>query len=393
MPRRRRRRRRVDRDPDAANVSTDYLIARGHRRDHAVRPRRPSSSRSSPATPAQRRSTDRASARTMTSCVGAEPRMPWYFVVPGSVAVAFLALPVAGLLGAGAVGRPAGAAHVGGAVLVALRLSLVTSLLATLVAVVLGIPLAWLMARSRAFGRHVGAGARHAPARPSAGGRRRRPAHGLRPSRACRAVALRRFGMQIPFTTAAVVIAEAFVAMPFLVITVEGALRSSDRRLEQAAATLGASRWTVFRRVTLPLVAPSIVAGAVLCWARALGEFGATLTFAGSFPGVTRTMPLAVYAALDVDRSRGDRPQRRPPARVRGDPGLTARPVPAGAAAMTGLQASITSRHDDVRPRRRPRRRAGADHRDPRPERVGEDDAAQRPRRTAAHRPRSDRHR
>ncbi len=111
------------------------------------------------------------------------------------------------------------------------------------------------------------------------------------------------FGVQIPFTTSAVVIAEAFVAMPFLIITVEGALRSSDGRLEQAATTLGASRWTVFRRITLPLIAPSIAAGAVLCWARALGEFGATLTFAGSFPGVTRTLPLAVYSALDVDRS------------------------------------------------------------------------------------------
>jgi molybdate transport system permease protein len=109
------------------------------------------------------------------------------------------------------------------------------------------------------------------------------------------------FGLSLPFTTTAVVVAEAFVAMPFLVIAVEGALRGADRRYEEAAATLGASRWVVFRRVTLPMVAPGVVAGAVLAWARALGEFGATITFAGSFPGTTRTMPLAVYLALETD--------------------------------------------------------------------------------------------
>ena len=228
--------------------------------------------------------------------------MPWYIVAPGLVAVAFLALPLAGLLGQAPWGDLWGLLT-SEEVLVALRLSLTTSTLATMVAVLLGIPLALLMARSRAFG---GAWVRALVTLPlvlppvvggvallMAFGRRGLAGQWLYDG----------FGIQIPFTTAAVVIAEAFVAMPFLVITVEGALRSSDGRLEQAAATLGASRWIVFRRVTLPLVAPSIAAGAVLCWARALGEFGATLTFAGSFPGVTRTMPLAVYAALDVDRS------------------------------------------------------------------------------------------
>ena len=106
-------------------------------------------------------------------------------------------------------------------------------------------------------------------------------------------------GITIPFTTAAVVIAEAFVAMPFLVIAVEGALRGADRRYEDAAATLGASRWLTFRRVTLPIVAPGVAAGSVLCFARALGEFGATITFAGSYPGTTQTMPIAVYATLE----------------------------------------------------------------------------------------------
>jgi molybdate transport system permease protein len=94
------------------------------------------------------------------------------------------------------------------------------------------------------------------------------------------------------------VIAELFVAMPFLIIAVEAALRSSERSYEEAAATLGAGRWLVFRRVTLPLIAPSLGAGAALCWARALGEFGATITFAGNLPGTTQTMPLAVYLAL-----------------------------------------------------------------------------------------------
>jgi molybdate transport system permease protein len=108
-------------------------------------------------------------------------------------------------------------------------------------------------------------------------------------------------GVTIPFTTGAVVIAQSFVAMPFLVFAVEGALRSADRRSELAAATLGATPAQTFRLVTLPLVAPGIAAGAVLCFTRALGEFGATITFAGSFPGVTRTLPIASYLAMNSD--------------------------------------------------------------------------------------------
>lgn len=95
--------------------------------------------------------------------------------------------------------------------------------------------------------------------------------------------------------------AETFVAMPFFVITVEGALRSMDTRFEEAAATLGADRATVFRRVTIPMIGPSMMAGAVLAWARALGEFGATITFAGNIAGRTRTLPLAVYLELESD--------------------------------------------------------------------------------------------
>jgi molybdate transport system permease protein len=105
------------------------------------------------------------------------------------------------------------------------------------------------------------------------------------------------FGFTLPFTTTGVIVAQTFVAMPFLVITVESAFRQQDLRYEDAARTLGGSRWYVFRRVTLPAIRPGLVAGAVLAWARALGEFGATITFAGNFPGRTQTMPLAIYLA------------------------------------------------------------------------------------------------
>jgi molybdate transport system permease protein len=99
-----------------------------------------------------------------------------------------------------------------------------------------------------------------------------------------------------------VVLANVFVATPFLVVTVEGALRNLDTRFESAASVLGAGRWRVFRRITMPMIGPSLAAGMLLAWARALGEFGATITFAGNFPGRTQTMPLAVFVALEQDR-------------------------------------------------------------------------------------------
>ena len=107
------------------------------------------------------------------------------------------------------------------------------------------------------------------------------------------------FGWQFTFSPVAVVMAQTFVGLPFFVITVEGALRSLDPGFEEAAAGLGASRTRVFTRVTAPMIAPSIAAGAVLAWARALGEFGATLTFAGNIQGRTQTLPLAVYLNLE----------------------------------------------------------------------------------------------
>jgi molybdate transport system permease protein len=108
-------------------------------------------------------------------------------------------------------------------------------------------------------------------------------------------------GLTLPFTTAAVVLAQTFVALPFVVISIEGALRATNQEYDEVAAVLGADRWTTFRRVTVPLALPGIGAGLVLGWARALGEFGATVTFAGNYPGTTQTMPLAVYSALQED--------------------------------------------------------------------------------------------
>jgi molybdate transport system permease protein len=108
-------------------------------------------------------------------------------------------------------------------------------------------------------------------------------------------------GVTLPFTTGGVVLAVTFVSLPFLVVTVEAGFRGIDARIEEAAATLGARRWTVLRRVSLPLLAPSLAAGTALAWARALGEFGASITFAGNLGGTTRTVPLAVYLELHRD--------------------------------------------------------------------------------------------
>ncbi|MGH9118973.1 MAG: ABC transporter permease [Acidimicrobiales bacterium] len=184
----------------------------------------------------------------------------------------------------------------------ALRLSLFTSLCATGIALVLGVPLAWVLARVEFPGRSLLRGMVLLPMvlPPVVGGaallfalgRRGVIGRGLYET----------FDILLPFSTTGVIVAETFVAMPFLIITVEAALRSVDRRYEDAAATLGAGRWLTFRRVTVPMITPSLIAGAVLCWARALGEFGATITFAGNLQGRTQTMPLAVYLALEDNR-------------------------------------------------------------------------------------------
>jgi molybdate transport system permease protein len=184
----------------------------------------------------------------------------------------------------------------------ALRLSILTSLAATGVALVLGVPLAWMLARVEFPGRSLVRGLVLLPMvlPPVVGGAALLFALGRRG--VVGEWLYEHLGVLLPFSTAGVIVAETFVAMPFLVITVEAALRSVDRRFEDAAATLGAGRWTTFRRVTVPMILPSLIAGAVLCWARALGEFGATITFAGNLQGRTQTMPLAVFLALEDNR-------------------------------------------------------------------------------------------
>jgi molybdate transport system permease protein len=227
-------------------------------------------------------------------------RAPWALVVPALIGLVFLVLPLAGLLFR-APWSTLGTRLAQPEILDALRLSLVSATLATALCLVLGVPLAWMLARAAFPGRGFVRALVTVPLvlPPVVGGVALLLALG-RNGLAGRWLD-RWFGVTLPFTTAGVVLAEAFVSLPFLVLSVEGALRAADLRYEDAAATLGASRWTIFRRVTLPLIAPGVGAGGVLCWARALGEFGATITFAGNFPGRTQTMPLAVYLALETD--------------------------------------------------------------------------------------------
>ncbi|PZS18722.1 MAG: molybdate ABC transporter permease subunit [Pseudonocardiales bacterium] len=225
---------------------------------------------------------------------------PALIAAPALVGFAFLLLPLIALL-VRAPWRGLSKVLSDSQVLTALRLSLECASAATVASLVLGVPLAWVLARARFPGLALLRALVTLPLvlPPVVGGVALLLAFG-------RNGVLGRyldswFGVTLPFTTPGVIVAETFVAMPFLIVTVEGALRSSDLGLEEAAATLGASRLTVYRRVTLPLIGPSLLAGSVLCWARALGEFGATITFAGNYPGTTQTMPLAVYNKLETD--------------------------------------------------------------------------------------------
>ncbi|HQZ35042.1 MAG TPA: ABC transporter permease [Ilumatobacteraceae bacterium] len=231
---------------------------------------------------------------------GRRVSLPAPVLVLAVVAVVFFALPLIGLLWR-APWSNAWSYLTDDNALTALRLSLICSLWATLLSVVFGVPLAWLLARvefrGRAAVRALCTLSMVLP--PVVGGVALFFALGRRGL--VGQYLDRWFDLRLPFTTAGVVVAQTFVAMPFLVITVEAALRQLDLRTEDASRTLGASRWYTFRRVTLPAIRPALVAGAVLAWARALGEFGATITFAGNFPGTTQTMPLAVYLALETN--------------------------------------------------------------------------------------------
>ncbi len=225
-------------------------------------------------------------------------RPPILIAALAILAVAFFILPLVGLLSR-APWQTALSDLTTPEALTALRLSFVVSLAATAMALVLGVPLAWVYARVPFPGRDVARALTTLPMilPPVVGGVALLFAFGRR---GLFGPALEAVGIRVPFTTFGAILAATFVAMPFLVLTVEAGLRSMDRRYEDAARTLGAGRWLVFRRVTLPLIAPSVFAGAVLSWARALGEFGATITFAGNLPGTTQTLPLAVYIALET---------------------------------------------------------------------------------------------
>ncbi|HET7476087.1 MAG TPA: ABC transporter permease [Dermatophilaceae bacterium] len=226
--------------------------------------------------------------------------MPWPLGAPAAVGAAFLLLPLAALVVRApwsGFGRLLEARQVSQA----LQLSLLCATSATAISLVLGVPLAWVLARAGGRGIWFLRALVTLPLvlPPVVGG------VALLYSLGRQGLVGRWLydwtGLSFPFTTAGVVLAETFVAMPFLVVTLESGFRAADAGLEEAAATLGAGRLRTFRRVTLPLVLPSLLAGSVLCWARALGEFGATITFAGNSPGRTQTMPLAVYLALETD--------------------------------------------------------------------------------------------
>lgn len=239
--------------------------------------------------------------RTPTTRRAAVDRPPALLVILGGVGLGLFVAPLLGLLS-----RVPWASLptilTGPVVLDALRLSAIASLSATAISLVLGFPLAWLLARVDFPGRSVVRAIVTLPLvlPPVVGGAALLFALGRRGLVGGPVAELT--GLVLPFSIWGVIVATTFVALPFFVITVEGGLRSMDLRLEGAAATLGAGRWTTMRRVTVPAIAPSLVAGLILTWARAFGEFGATITFAGNLQGRTQTLPLAVFVALERDR-------------------------------------------------------------------------------------------
>ncbi len=234
--------------------------------------------------------------RLMASDTGV--RVPGFAIAPALLGVALLVLPLLAL-----ISRASWSTLVADATseeaLAALWLSLRTGVAATVLCVLLGVPLAVLMARSSTRVAQLLRALIAVPLvlPPMVGGvallflfGRTSPIGQFIDSM---------WGISLPFSTVAVVIAQSFVALPFLVLSVEGSLRAAGQGYEQAAATLGAGRWMVLTRITLPLATPGLVAGIILCFARAIGEFGATALFAGNAPGVTQTMPLAIYTAFN----------------------------------------------------------------------------------------------
>lgn len=231
----------------------------------------------------------------------ADGRRPRLVALLAVVGLAYFAVPFGALLQRAPwsdlgelLGRPV--------VADALHLSVITAFAATAISMLVGMPMAWVLARTSFPGRSLARALILLPMilPPVVGGTALVLAFGQRGLFGAPVYAST--GFLLPYSPWGVIAANTFVAMPFLILTVEGGLRAGDQRYEEAAATLGAGRWTVLRRITVPQLAPSLLAGAVLCWARALGEFGATVTFAGNVVGRTQTLPLAVSLTLESDR-------------------------------------------------------------------------------------------
>jgi molybdate transport system permease protein len=226
-------------------------------------------------------------------------RTPLFIAVLATIGALFVALPLAALLIRAPWSNLIDELSSAGA-WTALRLSIVVSLSAAGLSLILGAPVAWVLARSDVPARSVlraivilplvlppvvgGVGLLAAMGRSGIVGRW-----------------LYDIGIQLTFTVWGAILATTFVSIPLVILAVEAGLRSLDPRYEQAASAMGASRTYVLRRVTLPLIRPQLAAGLVLAWARALGEFGATITFAGNLAGRTQTLPLAVYQTRQTD--------------------------------------------------------------------------------------------
>ena len=227
-------------------------------------------------------------------------RAPARLVLPAALAVLLVTVPLLGLV-ARSPWRQLPSLLADPALRQALWVSVLTASAATLLCLLLGLPLAWVLARTTFPGRALLRGLVAVPLvmPPVVAGVALLAAFGR--TGLVGGPLDETLGVTVPFTTAAVVLAHTFVSLPFFVLSVEGALRAGNREYDAVAATLGATRWTTFSRVTLPLVLPGIAAGLLLAWARALGEFGATITFAGNYPGTTQTMPLLIYSRLQGD--------------------------------------------------------------------------------------------
>ncbi len=228
-------------------------------------------------------------------------RVPGPLLALGVVGVLVFALPFLGLLFRVPWSR-LGSIATSAVVVDALWLSLLSSVAAAVISALLGVPLAWILARTdfpgRSFVRAIVTLPMVLP--PVVGGAALLFAFGRNGTFGGPLADATSF--VLPFSIWGVILANVFVAMPFLIVTVEGAFRNLDPRFEEAASTYGARPLDVFRRVTLPMIRPSLLAGIVLAWARALGEFGATITFAGNLPERTQTLPLAVFVELQRDR-------------------------------------------------------------------------------------------